>query len=218
MKREKKRELKPILPVDLEAAEAAALQKDLDAIDAMTDPQEVLRLLEENLCMSLRGVIRAAALVRQAEKMKLDLSHLHSPRLEYLRNVACGQLLPQIFFSYQDRMEIVKKIAALPLPDQQRIAEGKGVKLFDLQGGMKEPDPRFLTSFEVRQVFGKHGLRTEADQIIYLREQQEKRPGPAPRPEIVVDRKHGGIIVRIEGAAEKFIPVSDLLRYASELS
>jgi hypothetical protein len=194
-----------------------ALERELDAIGAMEDKQELVKLYMRELGTTIESFLKLARIVRRLEELGYDLSDIRIAIHPWIRKLAYDQLRPQVIVRFLGKPRLFAKIAALAIPDQERLADGGTMKVMELNGDHRNCDPLDLLPEQISQVFGPEGLRTDAEQIAYLRKLEAKHARP-PSPDIFVDRKHGGILVRIEGGAEKFIPVAELLRYASELS
>ena len=208
---------------DVTTTTPKALVRELEAIRAITDKDELRRLLVQTLSVTVMDFIRLAAVVRRAEELGDDLSDMEISLVPQLRRIAYDQMLPEVLVRFQGNLRVLRKVASLPLPDQRRIVDGEPCKVMLLNGDHRLVSPLNLTGREVSQVFGPDGLRHEGEQLAYLRERQERQPVRLPQSEVIVDYKHRCILVTVMDASgrvlgEKSLPVAELLRYASELS
>lgn len=179
------------------------------------DVAQLREELTKSLHLSAAYLRRLAVIVRLLEERGEDLSHLQIRLLPFLRQIAYGQVLPEIVIRYGDSPGLTRMVGRLPLPDQARIAAGEGVPLVVRRGDEFDHrlvDPSMLSVQQFHQVFGRGGIRPIEEQIVLLeaRPEKEKRSTRgAPR----ADRRRDGVVV-----GTKFIPRTDLLSLLAELS
>jgi hypothetical protein len=191
------------------------MQGELNRLLACDDAQQLMAELESSLAVTLRNVVKIAAIVRRLEELGVEIS-LKLAILPLIRRIAYGQLVPELFVNLQGNSALLDRAASLPIPDQQRIADNTPVKVMMPDGDHRMVPPLSLTRREITQVFGKGKLRDDAEQVGWLRERMQMEQakaattGEAP---VLLDRKRMGIV-----ANGHFISVSDLARYVAELS
>ena len=104
----------------------------------------------------------------------------------------------------------------LPLPIQEQAADNEPFRVMQLDGSHRLVRPLDMTTRERRQVFHGKRLRSDTEQIGWLREQQEKDAAKVAvtvdRP-ITIDKRRCGIV-----ANGLFIPLSELAGYVASLS
>jgi hypothetical protein len=188
-------------------------------------PPEVVAMTTEQLRAALsRSMARTAAeltrlawIVRVLEERGEDLSDLRVGLLDYLRFIAYGRLVPEAVVRFGSDPALLRAVQALPNPDQRRLAEGGPVTVVVRRGDAfdrREVDPTYLTAGLRRQVFGRAGLRSEAEQIAWL----EDRDGghapakPARSGPCVADPRRGGIRV-----GRTFVPAADVVAALASL-
>jgi hypothetical protein len=201
----------PLMPetelANLPSRDADATANELRILSAMGTDQlrkELSRAIE----LTARNLMRLALIVRALEERGEDLSDLKLGLLSYLRQIAYGSVLPEVVVRFAESPSLVKAIAALPAPDQARLAAGESVPLVVARGehghDVRRADPLRMTAAQVRQVFGQGRLRDEAEQILVL----EGEPARVARGRtkakigsITVDRRNGGLVIGREFVA-----------------
>jgi hypothetical protein len=170
--------------------------------------------LSKVLELTARNLMRLALIVRALEERGEDLSDLRLGLLTYLRQIAYGQVLPEVVVRFAESPMLVRAIAALPQPDQRRLASGEPVPLVVARGehghDIRMADPLKMTGEQVRQVFGKGRLRDEAEQVL-LMEGNTGKKSTRSRPRnkvggIVVDRRNRGLVI-----GKEFVPVAQVV-------
>lgn len=143
---------------------------------------DLRRELASSLHHTVAHFVRLAWIVRLLEERGEDLSDLRSGLLDYLRRIAYGQVLPEIVVRFASSPAMLRRIAALPLPDQRRIAAGETVPLVvwgeSGRPDVRQVDPAYLAADQMRRVFGPNGLRSESEQIVLLEAAGRVQPRP----------------------------------------
>lgn len=195
----------------------AGMEGQARALAEMTTEQlrgELARSLE----LTAAHLVRLALIVRTLEDRGEDLAGLRIHMLPYLRQIAYGQVLPEIVVRFAESPLLIRSISTLPIPDQRSIAEGRPVPMAirkdDGSVDHRLVDPAYLRREQVAQVFARDRIRPIEEQIVLLeargkpREPKPATKGGAVRP----DRERGGIVV-----GRTFVPLSDVVSALAEL-
>ncbi len=194
----------------------AALERELVEIEKMQDCKELRRLLVRALSVSVEQIIRMGAIVRRLEELGDDLSDMELSLLPQIRKVAHGQVSPQVVHYLMGKPSLFRKVSALPMPDQKRIASGEPLKVLLANGDHCMVSPTKMNGKEIAQVFAADHIRDDAEQASWLR---EHAPPAVPseqvwdKEKIYLDRRRQGLVV-----GQRFIPASDLAHYLSQLT
>lgn len=171
--------------------------------------------LREELAGCLRvtatNFARLALIVKALEDRGEDLSALKIPILHHLRRVACGQVLPEVLVRFAGSPSLITIVGNLPLPDQKAIAEGQPVRLvvYGADGNRTHrlADPLHLSPEQVRQVFARDHVRTDAEQCLLLDQKRERSRLPRPESAGRLKLDHDDQSARI---GRYVIPLADL--------
>lgn len=161
------------------------------------------------------NIIRMAALVRRLDELGVEVA-IENSMLPFVRLIAHGQLSPSLFMALLGDIPLLEKAMRLPIPMQEQIAENEPMKVLELDGDHRMVRPLDMTMRERRQVFNGKRLRTDAEQIGWLREQRDKEANKSQTvhaPDVTVDRKRKGIV-----AGGVFIALPELAGYVASLS
>jgi hypothetical protein len=189
-----------------------------DLIDLDDDSLEAE--LVRSLSMTVSSLIRTAWVIRLMEERGKDLSHLKIGMLDYLRRIAYGQVAPELVVRYAESPSLMRTLAALPFPDQQRLASGEPVKLVvrrpEGKFDVRMVEPLKMARDQLTQVFGRGKIRDEAEQILML-EDREPRPlgskGAQRRGSIEIDPRRGGLVI-----GRKFFPTGLIIEALAEMT
>jgi hypothetical protein len=186
---------------------------------AKMSTEELRAALAKIMATTVAQLVRLAWIVRLLEERGEDLSDLRVGLIPYLRQIAYGQIVPEVVMRYAEHPAIVQAIASLPLSDQERLGRGEHVPLAiqreDGAVAHHMVDPISLQRNQVRRVFARDRIRSAEEQVILLEERPERRPPPAD-PVIgglQVDRKRGGLVV-----GRRFVPVATITEALSQLA
>ena len=171
-------------------------------------------MLADQLRLTAEHLLRLAWIVRVLEERGEDLSDLKLGLLPYLRQIAFGQVLPEVVVRFASSPMLLGRVAALPEPDQRRLASGEAVKLVvsgpDGQGFTHRLlDPAKMTRDQITVVFAKDHVRSESEQVALL-EDRRTRPVQAGRVrygKARPDRVRGGLVVH-----RTFVSQADVLQ------
>jgi hypothetical protein len=181
-----------------------------------TDVAEtLLQQLAECSCDLLRNVERMAAIVKRLDELGVRVA-IENSLLPYIRLIAHGQLSSELFITCSGDMSLLEKAMRLPMPLQKQVACNEPFKIMDLGGDHRMVRPLDMTKRERRQVFVGKRLRTETEQIGWLRDQERAaklRHAAPDEPEVSIDKKRRGIVV-----SGKFISLPELLNYIAALN
>ena len=171
-------------------------QKPIDVpVDLMSLDIPQLRMeLTECLDTTRRTVIRMAAIVRRLEELGEDLSDLKLSVLRYIRRIAYGQMDAEVLVKFQGSPRILRIVSNLPLPDQQKLIESESVELLTGDGGDRRKVPLLaMSGSEFRQAFSYDGIRDDAEQMSWLR---NNKPSVVnhDKTRLMVDRDRGGLV------------------------
>ena len=184
------------------------------------DTDQLLKEYEQEKATTLKHVVRLAAIVLLLEERECDLSGVSIPGLDYVRKVAYGQLRPEVYARYAAHPRALRKIAALPIPDQRRMANDEPLKVVVIRPS--GPTHRMvpvnkMTNEQLNQTIAAGHIRDEVEQIGYLDDQANHvraraKQGVSP---IVVSKKKRGVFVTGEKVFISVPGMLDLIRQAS---
>lgn len=190
-----------------------AFKKELDEIRESNDTEWLLKKLKDCLRITVDHVVRLAVIVRRLEECGVEIS-VDFSLLPYIRRVAYEQVVPELIVTLQGDQQLLEKASSLPIPDQRAIASNKPIKVMEIGGDHRTVPPLSMTRREIRQVFGRGKIRSDAEQIGWLRDEQNKvLIHQQPQPDITIDKKKHGIVVN-----GIFLSATDLAHYLSELT
>jgi hypothetical protein len=137
-----------------------------------TDPRRLAQLSTEELRAELaRGLkLTAEHLFRlgqvwlELEGRGEDLSALRKGLAIYLPHIGSGRGDAHAVVRFAGSGLLMRAIAALPIDDQRRLAEGGTVPLVASDGESQAADPLQLSPIEVRRVFVNGRVRSVAEQ------------------------------------------------------
>lgn len=187
---------------------------ELARIAGESDTGRLVAELTECMSVTVQSIIKIAAIVRRLDELEFDIDALRIPNLSYFRKVAHGKMVPELFVSLIGAPIVLRKVANLPLIDQQRIAEGKPVKVM-LPGGdhmmLRVED---MTRDQAQQVFAGDHIRNDSQQAAWLIERsQTTKAKLIPANPVTIDRRRHGIVV-----GDVFISAADLAGYLGTLA
>ncbi len=187
---------------------------EVDLIMRCEDHGELLTGLKEALEVTLRAVILTAAYVRRLDDLGIEIpSRFEKAGLSYYRLISHGQILAELFVTLCTERNLLSKASQLPLPQQRRIAANEPLKVMELGGDHRMVPPLAMTGCEITQMFTRGRLRSEGEQIGYLKDRMQLER-TAPGDELVsLDKKRGGIVVR-----GVFVSATDMAHYLAELT
>lgn len=189
------------LPEQFKPEYAKLERLDDDALD-----RELLSTLET----TARTFVRLALIVRLKEERGQDLSSLRIGMIDALRRIAYGQLLPEVLERFGTKPALLKRVAAVPIPDQRKCLAEDGIKFATVENGKPTHvlmSPTRMDARQLKQVFAPDHLRDVDEQVVWARAQPLCPPRKAPMP-VEVDKKHGSIIVtgeRVEITREQLL-------------
>ena len=196
------------------------IEADLASVRSMST-DELREELRRSLQMTADNLRRIASIVRTLEERGEDLSALRIGLMPYLRQIAYGQVMPEIVVRYAESPMLVRTISQLPMPDQQRLAKGDPIPLAVGSPGTpldhRMVDPIYLRRDQVSLVFARDHIRTIEEQKIILENRLPKpddnrdRDGSSSK-RVRPDRKRGGITI-----GRIFAPTAEVVTALSEL-
>lgn len=128
------------------------------------------------------SLLRKAQIIKELEESGENFSEWKRPIpfFNYLRRIACGQMLPEVLVRFGGNAEALNRISQLPLQDQKRLADGEQLKLlFYKEDGtldQQSVDPAEVNGKTLRRLIAKDNhILSEGEQSLALREWQMKR-------------------------------------------
>lgn len=179
------------------------------------DTSLLLEALRDCQSQFFSQLSRMASIVRRLDELGVEVA-IENSMLSYVRLIAHGQLSQSLFANWHCEPKLLDCARQLPLPIQEKVAENEPFKVMELDGDHRMVRPGDMTRNEMRQVFNGKRLRTDAEQVGWLRHQLDKARAkalPSPAPDVAVDRRRKGIV-----ANGVFISLSDLAGYVASLS
>jgi len=188
-----------------------SLRKELDSIRECRDANALLEGLRQDFEITTERLILAAARVRQLEELGIEVS-IHVPAMKFVRKIAYEQMLPELFVELSGKQMLLDRASQLPIPEQRKIAENKPMKVMEVNGDFRMVPPQDMTAAEIQQVFGKGELRSETEQVGWLRQRMARR-SVIEQPEVTLNRRNKSIYV--SGARE--LTFAELTSYVTQL-
>jgi hypothetical protein len=192
------------------------IRRELEEIERCNDPQKLIEILHRYINDMGHRLRIIAAIIRRLDDLGVEVCISKPALLPWLRLIAHSQLDPDLYASYCGDLATLKVVSRLPMPDQKRIAADEPLQVMEPGGDHRMIRPSELTRKQRRQVITKDGtLRSPAEQVTYLKEQQPAAPEVTPDPAeyVRIDRKRHGILV----SRPAFIHVDQLARLMSRL-
>lgn len=122
--------------------------------------------------------ISLAGLIAQYEEKGFDMDLLRReiPISYFLRLVSTGQLCANAFRRLMTKPNLLRKVARLPLPDQEKIAGGEALEVAEIIEGnfeIRKLAVEQLTPKQISQVFETESIRTIAQQRTWIEEKRQ---------------------------------------------
>lgn len=194
--------------------ETLSVLTDSDIL-ASSDTQLLLEALRECHGQFFKNLSRMAAIVRRLDELGVEVA-IENSMLSYVRLIAHGQLSQSLFATWHCEPKLLECARQLPIPLQEKIADNEALKVMGLDGDHRMVRPGDMTQAEMKQVFAGKRLRTDAEQVGWLRERMQKiaaKSQPKEGPGVTLDRRRKGIV-----ANGLFIHLTELASYVSSLS
>lgn len=181
----------------------ASQKADYERIMACDDAGQLIEQLKEALSITLAGVVTSAAIVKRCDELGIDIEARLGCRLAILpvlRQIADGQILPELYVALHTRINLFRRAAALSHKEQRLIVENEPLKVMEEGGTHRVVAPLDLQPHEVSQVFAPGRLRNETEQVGHIKDQHRKVALKAAATvtddaEPLIDRKRDGVWV-----------------------
>ena len=156
---------------------------------------ELRSYLAQRLRFTADNLMEMALVIRELDQRGIDMTDLRFSLLVYLRRIAYGQTLPEVVALLAGRRDLLQRVALLPLPEQHRCLDEKGLTVVTGEVANGQFDARRrqlldLEPWEVRQVFGPNGLRNELQQAAWVKGQvvRASQQPKIERPTYVIEK------------------------------
>lgn len=175
----------------------------------------LLSELQECLLSWAQNVARMATIIKRLDELGAEVT-IDNSILPYIRLIAHGQLSANAFTQLSCEPQLLDKVMRLPLPIQERAASNEPFRVMESNGDHRMVKPLDMTPRERRQVFAGKRLRSDAEQVGFLKDQAAKDTAKAAivaDSPVTLDRRRHGIV-----ANGLFIPLAELAGYVASLS
>jgi hypothetical protein len=139
-------------------------------VEGMTTAQ-LRQELSRGLRLAADNLLRLALVVKALEARGEDLSGLRVGLLLFLRQIAAGQLLPEVVVRFAGVPSLIERIGRLPHDEQRRLADGGQVTIVTAARSgfaVEQKDPLALTPRQIGLAFAPDHLRSEEEQKEWL--------------------------------------------------
>jgi hypothetical protein len=140
--------------------------------------------------------------------------------MPYLRQIAYGQVLPEVIVRYAEQPSLVRTIASLPFPDQEYLSNGGKVELAvardDGSLDHRLVDPLHLSRDQMRLVFARGRIRPPEEQIVLITDRPRRKAATPPIETldgIRIDHKRRGLII-----GRRFVPAATVVEALARLA
>ena len=103
-------------------ATTKSLQSAIESCSKITRREDLQERFDQNIACIAEKILENAALIRRADEMGWAIRG-NRLLITSLRKVAYGQVCPGVVVSYFGNSYLLKKASALPMPEQERIAD-----------------------------------------------------------------------------------------------
>lgn len=193
---------------------SSEMQREISRLSVCDDPSQLIEELVGALEITVEQVVKMAAIIRRLDELGVEITIPIGP-LPFLRRIAYGQMMPELFVNLQGDTTLLERVSTLPRPDQERVSQNKPFKVMSIDNDHRMVPPLSMTRQEIKQVFGIGKVRDDAEQVGILREQIQKsriKQMDIPTEAVKVNKRRGGVEV-----GKLFIPRKELARYLAEL-
>jgi hypothetical protein len=148
-----------------------------------------------------------------------DLSRVPPKLRRVALDIAHERLDPEAYRLFEGTA-VLQYLRALPLTEQQRLAEGGTVKVYTFDNGkaQREVPVLSLTGFEISQVFDtESGIRNAAAQRSWLESRHKRQRHIDGGPiELITDKRRHTLVIRA-GSESRELSASELGRLVAEV-
>ena len=166
---------------------------------------ERIQALRVSLMSMTEGVLLASQIVKVMDANEEEIPSIVPTRLVAgLRRIAEGRMLPEVMVHFREDIPLRDTIGRLPMVDQKRLLAGDTVPVCtpesEVNGnvtyGLRQLPPEALTPTLRRQVFDYDRIRDQAEQIAWLKAEQQleiKKAQNPTRAGLRIDRRRRGL-------------------------
>lgn len=151
---------------ELTATIEAHLEKLSDA--------ELADALVKSLILTAESYHRAAVIAKyMKEKRGMDISGICRPLAPYIIKIAYGQMLPEVMVFCGPNSLLLRRVSALPIPDQRALLETESLPLAE-GDDHRMVDPRMAEKWQIQQLFAEDHIRELHEQRQWIKNQTNK--------------------------------------------
>lgn len=194
------------------------VQDRLEAFAREDDCEKLVRQLQVLRGLTAEAFLYSAAIVRRLREKNYPIP-MKGDAIRTLDLIASGRLLPEVAEKWHHSPKLIRNAALMDEEQQLRITNDEPFQIADLEGTHRLVGPCDLTEDDITQLFDKDRLRSEQEQISWLRDQQRERQlrnAASVDSDIEIDTARGCVIIHgVHG--DKKLTVTELGRIIAEL-
>jgi hypothetical protein len=200
----------------------AAEQEQHDAIFAEKSVERlraIAREIGKDMVLSFAiGLRKLVWIYMRARDLKAPPEVMEDLRIvRYLDKMAAGIVLIELVAKFYDRPNLLSRLATLTPEDQRRFIADEKIPLVEAgsKGDTRLVRPSEMTQVQINQLFSPEGIRTEAEQVLYLSDEAKKREAPPVTEDpFTLNRSRKEIVIHQPAT----IKLSQLKRWVAELT
>ncbi len=160
-----------IMPVNVRAE----LRREIDRVKSVDDQVELARIVSESFVVSLERLLVGCVALRRLEELGHDMALVRFRGGNLLKKAAYGQILPEVVLLFLERPSLAAAASNLPIPEQKRIVDNDAFRVMTGDhDDHRMVRPIEMTPAQIRQVFARDGVRTDSQQISWIREKLQR--------------------------------------------
>ena len=185
--------MKSKLPVP--EAKPEDLAAELARIKESTDVAWLNQRLISAVATTVEGLMTLSWTARRLQELGEDLADYNFSIPPIYLKIAYGQVRADLVVRLLGQPKLLERAAALPLPDQERVARDEPLKVMEPGGDHRLIPASKLTRREIRLVFARDKIRDEAEQASWLRENPLHPAARSAEEEPVFVDRHRRVLV-----------------------